>query len=185
MKSRSYARFAVLPCFRQGLRSLWARPNFYHNAQFRMRLLRRDQDRIEAALNGEMRNWDVLIVGPGQNLTEANYFGVHNQITGIDLDVISQGFRPRDYVQMLRQNGIGCYRARYFRSKTQNQLGRFELANPSRPNASPKAGRDGRKVCASRSSSYLRATPASGERSSRRLPRPHRQPILPSMGRSS
>ena len=46
-----------------------------------------------------------------------------------------------------------CYRARYFRSNTQNQPGSFELTNPSRPDASPKTGRDGRKVCASRSSS--------------------------------
>jgi SAM-dependent methyltransferase len=48
---------------------------------------------------------EVLIVGVGQTQREVIGFGMENRVTGIDLDVIPQGWRPGQYVRLLRQNG--------------------------------------------------------------------------------
>jgi SAM-dependent methyltransferase len=48
---------------------------------------------------------DVLVLGAGQTAREVVAFGVSNDVTAIDLDVIPQGLRPGPYVQLLRQNG--------------------------------------------------------------------------------
>ena len=49
-------------------------------------------------LTGEaLKNRDVLIVGTGQTLREAIGFGASNHDTGIDLDVMPQGWRPGQY----------------------------------------------------------------------------------------
>lgn len=54
----------------------------------------------------EIRNLDVLDVGPGQFLGRITYFALQNRVTGIDLDVIAQRFSPSLCVRMLRQNGF-------------------------------------------------------------------------------
>jgi SAM-dependent methyltransferase len=48
---------------------------------------------------------DVLVVGVGQTQREVVGFGMENRVTGIDLDVIPQGWRPGQYVHLLQQNG--------------------------------------------------------------------------------
>lgn len=48
---------------------------------------------------------DVLVIGVGQTLREVMGFGMQNRVVGIDLDVIPQGWRPGQYVRLLRQNG--------------------------------------------------------------------------------
>jgi SAM-dependent methyltransferase len=48
---------------------------------------------------------DVLVVGVGQTQREVIGFGMENLVTGIDLDVIPQGWRPGQYVRLLKQNG--------------------------------------------------------------------------------
>ena len=47
----------------------------------------------------------VLVIGAGQTSREVFAFGVDNQVTAIDLDVIPHGWNPGPYVQLLRQNG--------------------------------------------------------------------------------
>jgi SAM-dependent methyltransferase len=47
----------------------------------------------------------LLDVGAGQLPTQTAYFALRNDVTGIDLDVIANGFDPRRYVEMLRKNG--------------------------------------------------------------------------------
>jgi SAM-dependent methyltransferase len=48
---------------------------------------------------------DVLVVGVGQTQREVMGLGMANHVTGIDLDVIPQGWRPGQYVRLLKQNG--------------------------------------------------------------------------------
>jgi SAM-dependent methyltransferase len=68
---------------------------------------RRDEARIARALGREVKGLDVLIIGPGPYLIDPRFFGRHNAVTAIDLDVIPRGFSPAAYFQMLRQNGLG------------------------------------------------------------------------------
>ncbi len=60
---------------------------------------------MEAALGSALAAKDILVVGPGQQLLEMAYFGVRNQVTGIDLDVIPQHPSALEYLHMLRSNG--------------------------------------------------------------------------------
>lgn len=65
--------------------------------------------RVEASLKDYygviLRGKHILEVGVGQLPRQVAYFGVHNRIVGIDLDVIPQGFRIWEYFQLLRSNG--------------------------------------------------------------------------------
>lgn len=69
--------------------------------------LRRDETRISRGLHRPMNGLDILIIGPGPYLVEPRFFGMHNAVTAVDLDVIPQGFSPAAYFQMFRQNGAG------------------------------------------------------------------------------
>ncbi len=53
-----------------------------------------------------LRDLDVLDIGPGQFLSHMIYFSVRNRVVGVDLDVIAQGFRPLDYAKMVQINGL-------------------------------------------------------------------------------
>jgi glycosyltransferase involved in cell wall biosynthesis/SAM-dependent methyltransferase len=63
------------------------------------------QSEIERVLGGSLRNKDVLVIGPGQQLVEMSFFARHNRVTGIDLDVIPQHPSVREYLRMFRNNG--------------------------------------------------------------------------------
>lgn len=71
--------------------------------------LRQDETRIARALGRACNGLDVLIIGPGPYLVEPRFFGRHNRVTAIDLDVIPHGYAPGPYLRMLRQNGIGRF----------------------------------------------------------------------------
>lgn len=60
---------------------------------------------MEDALGSPLQGRDILVVGPGQQLLEMAFFGRHNRVTGIDLDVIPQHPSAAEYLQMLRANG--------------------------------------------------------------------------------
>lgn len=77
------------------------------NVAVRIERLRRDEARLEEALGQPVRGQRILVVGPGQLLREARFFGLHNQVTCLDLDVIPQGIDPLAYAKMLRANGLG------------------------------------------------------------------------------
>lgn len=59
----------------------------------------------ELSTGHRLRGREVLVVGAGQTSREVVAFGVHNNVTAIDLDVIPIGWKPGPYVQLLRQNG--------------------------------------------------------------------------------
>lgn len=61
--------------------------------------------RIEEHTGIVLRDKQLLDIGPGQKLDQMVYFARHNQVTGIDLDVIAQGVNPLQYVRMARANG--------------------------------------------------------------------------------
>lgn len=69
------------------------------DARLAERLVR---DRLGLELNG----LDILDVGPGQFLSHMTYFSLRNRVVGIDLDVILQGFKPLEYLKMIRTNGV-------------------------------------------------------------------------------
>ncbi len=58
-----------------------------------------------SATKGELVAKDVLVLGGGQTSREVVAFGVANRVTAIDLDVIPQGWKPGQYVHLLKQNG--------------------------------------------------------------------------------
>ena len=49
---------------------------------------------------------DLLEIGPGQLARQMAYFGVRNNVVGIDLDVIPIGFDLSAYWQLLQENGV-------------------------------------------------------------------------------
>ena len=53
----------------------------------------------------ELKDLDMLEIGPGQLLLQMSYFSIGNRITGIDSDVLVRGFRPLAYVSMAAKNG--------------------------------------------------------------------------------
>lgn len=89
----------------------------------------------------QLRGLDVLVVGCGQTPRELIGFGATNRVTGIDLDVIPNGFDPKTYLQLLKQNGparvaktigrkaLGVDRA--YRAEMLKQLGLPSLSAPT------------------------------------------------------
>jgi SAM-dependent methyltransferase len=63
------------------------------------------EDLVRSSLSREIRDLDVLDIGPGQFLGCMTYFAVSNRVVGIDLDVIAQHLAPLAYVRMVRANG--------------------------------------------------------------------------------
>ncbi len=47
----------------------------------------------------------ILDVGPGEFLIQSRYFGLNNQVTAIDLDVIAETLSPRKCLEMFHYNG--------------------------------------------------------------------------------
>jgi SAM-dependent methyltransferase len=68
--------------------------------------MRRREALVAEHLGLELRDLDILEIGPGQFQGQTTYLAVHNRVVGIDLDVIAQGFQPLAYLKMLRSNGL-------------------------------------------------------------------------------
>jgi SAM-dependent methyltransferase len=60
---------------------------------------------IRRLLGRDLQGTTALEVGPGQWLAQARYFGRWAKVTGIDLDVLPQGFDIPGYMRMWRDNG--------------------------------------------------------------------------------
>jgi SAM-dependent methyltransferase len=87
--------------------TLWRskRENVPGQARKMLAELETSQSEMEHALGGRLRDKDILIVGPGQQLVEMSFFARHNRVTGIDLDVIPQHPSVHEYLEMFRNNG--------------------------------------------------------------------------------
>lgn len=62
---------------------------------------------MEICLGRPVEHLRILEIGPGQGLQRALYFGMKNEVIGVDLDVIQRKISLRDYLIMARKNGMG------------------------------------------------------------------------------
>jgi SAM-dependent methyltransferase len=67
--------------------------------------LRELEEAVEETLGLRLERLQLLDVGAGQLRTQMTYFAQRNAVTGIDTDVVVDGFDLAGYVQMLLTNG--------------------------------------------------------------------------------
>ena len=67
--------------------------------------LESSQAEMERALGGRLKDKNILIIGPGQQLVEMSFFAQRCRVTGIDLDVMPRQPSVREYLTMFRKNG--------------------------------------------------------------------------------
>jgi len=60
---------------------------------------------IRKLFDVEVKNLDMLEVGPGQLMLQMSYFSKNNRVIGIDSDILVRGFRPFAYISMALKNG--------------------------------------------------------------------------------
>src|SRR4051812_13067160 len=77
------------------------------------RIVRRMIERIhrtEAAVDRhagtKLEGKRILEIGPGQKQPQMLYFGRTNEVVGIDIDYVANGWNPVGYLKMLRSNGF-------------------------------------------------------------------------------
>jgi SAM-dependent methyltransferase len=68
--------------------------------------IRRREAIIREHLGLELRDLNLLEIGPGQYQAQSRYLALNNRVVGIDLDVIAAGLSPSAYFRMLRSNGV-------------------------------------------------------------------------------
>jgi ubiquinone/menaquinone biosynthesis C-methylase UbiE len=71
---------------------------------FTLRAVRRSEEQLAEHLGVRLEGMDILDVGPGQQLKHMKVLSVKNRVSGIDMDVVPQGFYLGDYLTMLRYN---------------------------------------------------------------------------------
>lgn len=103
----TYSTFGLLQAARQARHALQRHGTVRDEVQVLLRRLRRDQARIRLHLGRELRDLDVLEVGPGQHCTRARVFGLHNRVTAVDLDEVLLGLDARAVLRAARVNGAG------------------------------------------------------------------------------
>lgn len=116
----SYADFSIGRALQQ-LRHLVGTDR-EKSAKTHLRQVQLDDERLAKALAvDKVEGKKILEIGPGQSMERAHYFGISNEVTGIDLDVIPAGWEIGAYLDMWRTNGFGRF------AKT---LGRNALISP-------------------------------------------------------
>src|SRR5688572_8202545 len=106
---KTYSTFGFMRSFRQVAQVLRSKRNPDRWVTLAQERLQRDEERIVRRLGMPLRGLRILEVGPGQKMERARYFGVRNEVTAMDLDVIPRGFSPVSYFQMLKENGFGRF----------------------------------------------------------------------------
>ena len=104
---KSYATFGLVRSLRQVRHALGNRQRADENAAFMFGLIHEAESRMEAQLSRPVQGLRMLEIGPGQGLDRARYFGMNNEVVGMDLDVIPVKFNLRSFIQTARTNGIG------------------------------------------------------------------------------
>jgi SAM-dependent methyltransferase len=66
---------------------------------------RKAESKIRSLLEKPVSGLRMLEIGPGQQLVQLAYFGMRNEIIGIDLDVIAQHIDVAGCTRMARKNG--------------------------------------------------------------------------------
>lgn len=101
----TYSTFGLSQAARQAWFALQRQRTVRDEVEVLLRRLRRDQARIRLLLGRELRDLDVLEVGPGQLCARARAFGLNNRVTAVDLDEVILGLDPRTLVRAARANG--------------------------------------------------------------------------------
>jgi len=104
---QTYANFGVVNAFREVVHALRERNEVDKAVAVALERIHRDEQRIARCLGKPIRQLDILEIGGGQQMERARYFGINNQVTAIDLDVIPCGFDLGSYLRMFQENGFG------------------------------------------------------------------------------
>jgi SAM-dependent methyltransferase len=104
---KTYATFGIERSWLQIRQAFDDRRNAERNMAILFRYVLRAELRIAVRLGRPVKDLRILEIGPGQGLERARYFGIKNEVIGLDLDVIPAPKRAQDYFQILRLNGFG------------------------------------------------------------------------------
>lgn len=107
MNKSSYATFGLRRSWMQIRHALDDRRNAERNMSALFQLVLCAESRMAARLGRPVESLRILEIGPGQGLERARYFGIKNEVIGLDLDVIPVQKRTQDYYRVFRQNGFG------------------------------------------------------------------------------
>jgi SAM-dependent methyltransferase len=69
--------------------------------------IRHAEECLREAFDFNLRGRNILEIGPGQLLGQLPYLALHNDVIGVDFDVVPQGFDVPQYFRMLARNGMG------------------------------------------------------------------------------
>ena len=107
--TKSYAIFGLQRSFRQVLHALRCRRNSAKDLLLSFRRLLEQEQLIAQRLGKPLRHLKILEVGPGQSRERAHYFGIYNDVTAIDSDVIPYSLDLVGYLRMIKENGLGRF----------------------------------------------------------------------------
>lgn len=106
---KSYATFGLGRSWQQLTHAYRSRKYAEESMSILFEMLYEHEQRMEMALGKPIENLRILEIGPGQGMERARYFGLKNEVIGLDLDIIPQGFDAGGYLRMIRQNGLGRF----------------------------------------------------------------------------
>ena len=108
---KSYATFGLVRSLRQVIYALRNNKQADKNMSTLFKELRVHEARIAEQLGSPLplTSLNILEIGPGQGLERAHYFGMRNDVTALDLDVIPSGFNLLGYLRMIKENGFGRF----------------------------------------------------------------------------
>lgn len=104
---KTYASFGIRRSWMQIRQALNDRRNADRNMQMLLRLVLQAEARMAHQLGRPIQNLRILEIGPGQGMERIRYFGLKNEVIGLDLDVIPVQHNAADYWHIFRTNGLG------------------------------------------------------------------------------
>jgi SAM-dependent methyltransferase len=104
---KTYATFGLERSWFQIRQALLDRRNAKRNMHLLFQLLQAAEARMVAQAQQPIEHMRILEIGPGQGMERARYFGIKNQVIGLDLDVIPIHMNLQDYYRVLKLNGMG------------------------------------------------------------------------------
>ncbi len=104
---KSYATFGLGRSWMQIRQAFNDRQHAKRNMSRLFQAVLEAETRMAGCLEKPVENLRILEIGPGQGLERARYFGIKNEVIGLDLDVIPVQNNVTAYLHMLRVNGFG------------------------------------------------------------------------------
>jgi SAM-dependent methyltransferase len=106
---KTYATFGLARSFWQVVYSIRSRGEAERNMSLLFESVKHHEGWIEQALGKPLNDLMILEIGLGQGMERARYFGIRNQVVGMDLDVIPKGLDLAGYLKLIRTNGFGRF----------------------------------------------------------------------------